>query len=95
MRFVLPYICIFFLITDLQSVYAQDQAVPSVPTSESTDSTAKSPLSEKEAAFKQYYKRDPACDSFKDDNMMDRCRNTYMTAKKEFEKIWAERNKQK
>lgn len=57
------------------------------------DATAQKPaMSEKEAAFRQYYKRDPACDSFKDDNMMDRCRHAYMTAKKEFEKIWAEKN---
>ena len=52
-------------------------------------------ISAKEAAFKQFYKRDPACDSFKDDNMMDRCRHAYITAKQEFEKIWAARNESK
>lgn len=53
--------------------------------------TGASPISEKETAFKLFYKRDPACDSFKDDNMMDRCRHAYTTAKQEFEKMWAAR----
>lgn len=67
-------------------VHAQEKAVPGA------NSAGQPPMSEKEAAFRQFYKRDPACDSFKDDNMMDRCRNAYMAAKKEFEKIWAEKN---
>lgn len=81
------YLCVLLLATSVLN--AQEAAPP-------TDTAAqKPPMSEKEAAFRQYYKRDPACDSFKDDNMMDRCRHAYMTAKKEFEKIWAEKNSRK
>jgi len=50
-------------------------------------------MSEKELAFRAFYQKDPACDSFRDDNAMDRCRFAYMAAKKEFEKVWAARNK--
>ena len=92
MRKILTSIYVLFLITGLNPAYAQE---PSAPELNSASKKAERPMSEKEAAFKQFYKRDPACDSFKDDNMMDRCRHAYTTAKQEFEKVWAERNKKK
>ena len=77
------------------NTYATDEVKPPVATDSATTQTSRSTqppaLNEKEAAFRDFYKRDPACDSFKDDNMMDRCRHAYMIAKKEFEKVWANR----
>ena len=61
------------------------------PETEKSDTRQSAPVSEKEAAFRKFYKRDPACDSFKDDNAMDRCRFEYTRAKREFEKVWAAR----
>ena len=76
--------------------YAADDVKPSAESDSAATQTTKSAqppaMSDKEAAFREFYKRDPACDSFRDDNMMDRCRHAYMTAKKEFEKVWANRN---
>jgi hypothetical protein len=72
------------------SVAHAEDAVNSTSTSQSA-TPAPAAMSDKEAAFRQFYKRDPACDSFRDDNMMDRCRHAYMTAKKEFDKVWANR----
>lgn len=75
-------------------VTAQTEPQPDEGSSATAASTAREyPLSEKEAAFRKFYQRDPACDSFRDDNMMDRCRFAYTEAKKEFEKIWANRNR--
>lgn len=73
-------------------VYAVDEVTPQ---SSSPVPGSQGLMSEKEAAFKKFYKRDPACDSFKDDNMMDRCRHAYLTAKQEFDKIWAARKEAK
>ncbi len=81
--------------TTVSTAYAADEVKPPVETdpsaTQTTSSTQAPALNAKEAAFREFYKRDPACDSFKDDNMMDRCRHAYMTAKKEFEKVWANR----
>ncbi len=61
------------------------------PETGNSDTRQSPPVNEKEAAFRKFYTRDPACDSFKDDNAMDRCRFEYTRAKQEFEKIWAAR----
>ena len=98
MKNALSYV-IFTLVCTVMSlvstVYAADEVKPPVETDSATTQTSRSTqppaLNEKETAFREFYKRDPACDSFKDDNMMDRCRRAYMTAKKEFEKVWANR----
>jgi len=86
---------VFTVTATVSTAYAADEVKPPVETDSAATQTASSTqppaLNEKEAAFRKFYKRDPACDSFKDDNMMDRCRYAYMTAKKEFEKAWATR----
>lgn len=92
MKNILTYICMLVLVSGMNLAHAQEQAAPEL---DSASRKQERSMSEKEAAFKQFYKKDPACDSFRDDNMMDRCRHAYMTAKQEFEKIWAERNKKK
>jgi len=98
MKNALSYIIFTLVCTVMSSVstvYAADEVKPPVETDSATTQTSRSSqpptLNAKEAAFREFYKRDPACDSFKDDNMMDRCRHAYMTAKKEFEKVWANR----
>ena len=89
------YTIVIAVMATLSAAYAADDVKPPVKTDSATTQISRSSqppaLNEKEAAFREFYKRDPACDSFKDDNMMDRCRHAYMTAKKEFEKVWANR----
>ena len=84
-------LCALILNMNLNIAYAEDQ--PTRPDVQQYIPVKDRPMSEKEAAFKQFYKRDPACDSFRDDNMMDRCRHAYTTAKQQFEKMWVEKNR--
>jgi hypothetical protein len=89
-----PLSYVFLALMWIVSITGPDAfAEDAVSSSTTTTSAAPPPaaMSDKEAAFREFYKRDPACDSFRDDNMMDRCRHAYMTAKKEFEKVWANR----